>query len=146
LSAVFGCAKKNLVFDESSRPVIAAENVVVCTARSQIGTRYKNGGASPDTGFDCSGFVAWVYGRHGVSIPRTTEAQAQAGRAVPPSRMRPGDLVVFIISRQQGMHTGIYSGDGKFIHSPSSGKSVREESVHSSYWKQRLLSARRILR
>ena len=114
------------------------------TARSKIGVRYKAGGTKPSTGFDCSGFVCWTFAQHGINLPRTSKEQAKAGTTINKKELRPGDLVVFKISSRTGTHSGIYSGNGKFIHSPSSGKTVCEESMNAPYWKSRFLTARRI--
>ena len=139
----YGCAKKIAVGVTPSKP--ATGNGIVATALSQIGTKYTAGGESPATGFDCSGLVSWVYSRHGVTVPRRTQEQASVGKNIPRSQMQPGDIVVFTISRRLGMHTGIYAGQGKFIHSPGSGKRVREESMSVPYWNSRFTAARRVL-
>ncbi len=139
-----GCGKSKV----SAPGGIARERsgpAVVATARTQIGKPYKYGGASPRTGFDCSGLIVWSFKQHGVAVPRLAKDQAKYGRAVKRSQLKPGDIVVFRISGRAGYHTGIYSGNGKFVHSPSSGKRIREESMSAVYWKRRYVSARRIL-
>jgi len=144
--ALFGmasCGKKIISGTEPEKPLTSSG--IVATAKSQIGTKYKYGGTSPAIGFDCSGFVSWVYSRHGVSLPRITKEQAKIGKSVPKGKMLPGDIVVFTISRSQGMHTGIYAGKGKFIHSPGTGKLVCEESIDAPYWSSRFIAARRVL-
>lgn len=118
---------------------------VVKTARSQIGAPYKYGGVSPNTGFDCSGLIQWSYNQYGVKVPRRASEQAKAGRAVKKSELRHGDIVVFRISGRSGIHTGMYSGNGKFIHSPSAGRKIREDSLNADYWKRRYVSARRVI-
>jgi cell wall-associated NlpC family hydrolase len=93
-------------------------------ARSQLGVPYVWGGASP-SGFDCSGLVAWVYGRLGISLPHNAAALYGVGRPVPVSAMRPGDLVFF-----SGLgHVGLYVGNGRMIHAPQSGRSVEIEAL-----------------
>lgn len=125
-------------------PEAGASHKIVCTAYSQMGKRYRSGGASPQKGFDCSGLVWWSYGQHGIKVPRTTTDQAKAGRKVPKGSARPGDLVVFRTSHSpRGLHTGIYAGDRKFIHSPSSGKTVCMDDL-AGYWGKRLIAVRRI--
>ncbi len=116
---------------------------VAMAARSQIGVRYKYGAMNPGSSFDCSGLVCWAHRAHGIKIPRTTTEQLKVGRAVPPNQMRPGDIVLFRISRKGGYHSGIYAGNGNFIHSPSSGKTVREESMGGPYWSPRFIGSRR---
>ena len=140
-----GCAKAPLPTLSGDSGKATSRAALVKTARTQIGVRYKNGGDSPASGFDCSGFVCWVYGQNGISVPRTTREQVDYGRAISRQDLQPGDLVVFKISLWQGLHTGIYTGKGKFIHSPSKGKSVREDALSDPYWQKSFSTARRIL-
>lgn len=120
---------------------------VVRTAYAQMGKRYRAGGASPQRGFDCSGLVWWSYGQHGVKIPRITTGQAAIGKKVSRRAARPGDIVVFRTGHSpRGLHTGIYVGGQKFIHSPSSGKNVCMDSISCGYWSDRLISIRRVER
>lgn len=120
---------------------------MVETARSQIGAPYRFGGDTPQTGFDCSGFVQWTFARHGVRLPRRTADQAYVGDPVPISRLEPGDLVFFQTSYKIGeQHVGISDGQGRFIHSPSSGGRVRLDNLDSPYWRSVLSKARRVLR
>src|SRR5712691_3962141 len=89
-------------------------------ARTFIGVPYRWGGMSPRTGFDCSGFVAFVYRHFGVSLPHYTVAQYQRGRRVARGALRPGDLVFFA-----GLsHVGLYVGGGRFVHAPHTGTRV----------------------
>lgn len=127
--------------------VSRAARAIVSSARAQIGRPYKWGGASPDAGFDCSGLVWWVYQRHGISVPRVSWQQLDAGHPVHKSRMQAGDIVFFKIPGQgKSLHTGIYSGNGHFfIHSPKSGHVVREESMEKAYWRKYFIGARRVL-
>jgi Cell wall-associated hydrolases (invasion-associated proteins) len=119
----------------------AAGAAISRTALSTIGTRYAYGGASPSSGFDCSGLVCWSYAKNGLKVPRTTREQSRLGTAVSMGQLRPGDLVVFRI--KSGLHTGIYTGKGRFVHSPSSGKAVRVDEVGSTYWKGKFIAGRR---
>ncbi|MFW6323981.1 MAG: C40 family peptidase [Desulfovibrionales bacterium] len=118
-------------------------NGIVLTARSQIGTPYRWGGDSAETGFDCSGLIWWVYRQNGYSLPRMTSDQIRAGEPV--DVLRPGDIVFFRISSTGSLHAGIYTGRGTFIHSPKTGGAVREDSMEMAYWRSRFLTARRIL-
>lgn len=117
---------------------------VVRTAQAVIGVPYKWGGASPQEGFDCSGLVWWVMRHNGLSVPRMTNAQAASGTAIAPTQAVAGDIVVFRVGGK-GLHTGIVSGSGTFIHSPKSGSAVREERYTNGYWWPRLLTVRRTL-
>ena len=117
---------------------------VVKIACTQMGAKYRPGGASPKKGFDCSGLVWWSYKQHGVDVPRLTTDQAKTGKKVSRKQARAGDILVFRVSRSpRGLHTGIYAGDGKFVHSPSSGKRVRLENL-KPYWNDKLIAIRRV--
>ncbi len=96
----------------------AGENIVEY-AKNFLGTPYRYGGSSP-SGFDCSGFVKYVYSYFGVSLPRTSYSQMSSGYAVSTSELMPGDLLFF----RGGGHVGIYVGNGTYIHSPNSGRTV----------------------
>ncbi len=97
----------------------------VAAARSAVGLPYVWGAAGPSS-FDCSGLTQWAYGRAGTAIPRTSQAQRSAGRQVPLSQARPGDLVVY---RDDASHVGMYVGDGKVVHAPHPGAPVRYDPV-----------------
>ena len=111
------------------------------TALSAVGTRYVMGGTSPGKGFDCSGLVCWAYAKNGLSVPRTARDQSKLGSSISKKSLREGDLVVFKI--RSGMHTGIYTGKGRFVHSPSRGKTVRVDKIDSIYWKDKFVAGRR---
>ena len=94
-------------------------------ARQFVGVPYRYGGASPRSGFDCSGFVAYVFRHFGVKLPHYTFAQYRRGRHIPRRRLEPGDLVFF-----DGLnHVGLYVGRGRFIHAPHSGSRVRVDRL-----------------
>ena len=112
---------------------------------TSIGVDYKYGGSSHATGFDCSGLVAHVFREgYGVTLPRNAYGQSQAGRAVSPEELQPGDLVFYNTLERPFSHVGIYLGDGRFIHAPKTGAAVRIESLKSTYWSKRWNGARRI--
>ncbi|MDR2893737.1 MAG: C40 family peptidase [Deltaproteobacteria bacterium] len=116
----------------------------VCrTASAQKGTYYKYGGATPQTGFDCSGLLYWSFRQNGVNVPRTAKQQSTAGRRVDRSALVPGDILVFKI--KSGYHTALYLGDNRFVHSPRTGAKVREENLAQAYWKNAYVGARRII-
>ena len=128
-------------------PTPTAAHQVVRTAYSQMGAKYRSGGASPQKGFDCSGLIWWAYRQNGYEVPRITVDQARAGQSVPTSQARPGDIVVFRTgSSPRGLHTGIYAGGDSFIHSPRRGERVRMESMSIPYWRDKLVSVRRVVR
>ncbi|MFN4148499.1 MAG: C40 family peptidase [Rhodocyclaceae bacterium] len=110
-----------------------------------IGLRYKRGGSSPETGFDCSGFVRYVYNETlGLVLPHNAKALAQQGERIEKSELQPGDLVFFDTMRRAFSHVGIYLGDNLFIHAPRSGARVRIEDMSDRYWSRRYNGARRI--
>lgn len=113
---------------------------VVGIAMRYLGIPYKWGGASPSTGFDCSGFVMFVFAQVGVSLPHNAAAQYGYGSAVSRSQLQPGDLVFF-----NGLgHNGIYIGGGQFIHSPRTGDVVKISSLSDSWYAQTYVGARRL--
>jgi peptidoglycan endopeptidase LytE len=111
------------------------------TATDLLGTPYRNGGATVD-GFDCSGFVQYVFARHGVRIPRTVRQQAEVGAKV--REAEAGDLVFFKTDGRGATHVGIALGPDRFIHAPSSRGVVRVEPFSAPYWSSRFLEARRV--
>lgn len=115
------------------------------TAMTLIGAHYKYGGNSPETGIDCSGLVRYVFKEAwGTTLPRTALEQSRLGESVSPEKLQPGDLVFYNTNRRNYSHVGIYLGDNKFIHAPSSGKTVRIDNMQLGYWKARFNGARRI--
>ncbi len=118
----------------------AARQRVVAVARQVIGTPYRFGGSSPDRGFDCSGLVQYSHASAGVGTPRTVSEQKRRAAPRDPDRLRPGDLV-FFDTRYKGGHVGIYTGDGRFVHAPSSGGRVREDRLDDPYWHRRISGA-----
>ena len=117
---------------------------VTGTALQLRGTPYRNGGTDP-SGFDCSGFVEYVFAQHGVRMPRKVSDQFHAGKSVPPSQLEPGDLVFFTTVAPGASHVGIAIGGDSFIHAPSSTGEVRVERMTASYWSTRFVGARRVL-
>jgi murein DD-endopeptidase len=111
-------------------------------ATTMLGAPYHYGGSSP-RGFDCSGLVYYAFRKAGVRVPRTTSAQLRHAQQVPLAEIIPGDLLFFRQRSRRVSHVGIYVGDGWFIHAPSRGKPVSYESMQSSYWKPRLVTAGR---
>lgn len=134
---------------QPTRPLAptAAEDVLI-RAIGLIGTPYRWGGNTPEGGFDCSGLIGYVYrDATGLRLPRTTrEMSALRVPSVPRQQLRSGDLVFFATSGgRQVSHAGIYVGEGRFVHAPSSGGTVRLDRLDDGYWRQRYLDARRVL-
>ena len=121
---------------------------IVFHAIGLVGTPYRYGGSSPETGFDCSGLINYVYQQAvGMSLPRTTAGlNALAAKNPPVSSLQPGDLVLFAMNGGNRVnHAGIYVGDGRFLHAPSSGGKVRVDSMRASFWERTYTGARRVL-
>jgi cell wall-associated NlpC family hydrolase len=109
-----------------------------------VGKPYKYGGSSPARGFDCSGLVQYSYKQAGVALPRDTDQQRRASRPVKVADLRRGDLLFFDQEGKKNSHVGIYLGEGRFVHAPSSGKKVRANRLDQPYWKKHLSEARRL--
>ena len=132
----------------STTSASGAARRVVSTAEQYIGVPYRYGGTSPRTGFDCSGFVQYVYGIQGVDLPRTSRQMAGTGIAVEPTArgLAVGDLMLFAQGRRIS-HVAIYAGNGRFIHSSSSGHGVRYDDLGSrrgQWFADHLVAARRV--
>jgi cell wall-associated NlpC family hydrolase len=118
---------------------------VVVGALNMIGVRYRWGGNTPDSGLDCSGFVRYVFqDTLGMALPRRAEEMSRVGEKVSMSDLKPGDLVFFNTMRRTFSHVGIYIGDNKFVHSPSTGSTIRVDDLDEGYWEKRFTGARRI--
>jgi cell wall-associated NlpC family hydrolase len=112
-------------------------------AMGLIGTPYRYGGNTPDSGFDCSGLIGHVYqSRAGVLAPRTVSRLQDWGQSVPDGNIRSGDLVLFG-RRDVATHAGIYVGNGRFVHAPSTGGKVRIDRLDSKYWSAQQMAFRR---
>ncbi len=117
---------------------------VVEIAKQYLGTPYVYGGSSPATGFDCSGFVKYVYSQMGVTLNRVAADQMSNGIWVDRSQLQPGDIIGFYNSSGYISHVGIYVGNGMMIHSPQTGDVVKYESVVNGNYSQRGMECRRI--
>ncbi|MDR0550171.1 MAG: C40 family peptidase [Deltaproteobacteria bacterium] len=153
LAFAFGCAQKS---NYAYRPKTLATpysansysanlkkvNNILKNAFSQVGVPYRYGGISPETGFDCSGFVNWVYKQNGVVLPRSSREMMTVGVPIAKEDLRPGDLVFFNYGYS---HVGIYTGDDKYIHSPRTGKTITESDINGRGRKERFVAARRVI-
>jgi cell wall-associated NlpC family hydrolase len=151
LAVVVGCAARGPTARVAPPPPLAVPEasptlvrVVMAEAQALLGRPYRLGGADP-SGFDCSGFVSYVYGRAGVGLPRTVSSLSTTGVGLPPGRAAAGDLLFFRTSSAGPSHVAIALGDGRFVHAPSSRGVVRIERLDAAYWARRYLWARRVL-
>lgn len=130
----------------SQSPPASRHADVLFEAFSHVGTPYRYGGSSPSTGFDCSGLIHYVYNKAaGVALPRTTSGLYSLKSNHPQTPLQPGDLLLFATGGRKVDHAGIYVGDGRFLHAPSSGGKVRVDSLHAGYWQRSYLGSRRVL-
>jgi cell wall-associated NlpC family hydrolase len=134
----------------SSTRATASASRVLATGDRYLGTRYRYGGESPGTGFDGSGFVQYVYARHGIELPRTSREQATAGTRVSGgvAGLRPGDLMLFASAGTRVDHVAIYAGNGRMLHSSASGRGVGYDDLSSprgEWFMARHVVSRRVL-
>jgi peptidoglycan endopeptidase LytE len=123
---------------------------ILATAKRYVGTRYRYGGESPTTGFDCSGLVHYVFARHGVELPRTSRLQARAGEALPLAveALQPGDLLLFASSGTRVNHVAIYLGDNRILHSSAGAGGVVYDDLSTPrgrWYLKRHVASRRVL-
>jgi cell wall-associated NlpC family hydrolase len=144
------CSAAALTACTAQRPKVRVEPpanrsgaAIVRTAQAFVGTPYRMGGADP-RGFDCSGFVYYVFAQHDIVVPRNVSRQWKIGREVSRQSVRAGDLLFFATSGRSVTHVTIALDRGRFIHAPSSRGVVRVESLSSSYWAPRFVGARRV--
>ncbi|MGH8469867.1 MAG: C40 family peptidase [Gammaproteobacteria bacterium] len=145
LTVLAGCAGSLTHREPAAAP--GGPPGIVATALSLTGVAYRYGGDSPEEGFDCSGFVRYVYARHGIVLPRDTASMAAALAQVSLAARLPGDLLFFhTAAGRPYTHVGIYMGQDKFVHAPSvrSG-AVRVSDLRAGYWWRRLAGIRRPL-
>lgn len=120
-------------------------NDLAIYAMSLAETPYRYGGSSPQNGFDCSGFVRYVFQKSlGWQLPRTSIEISQVGEPLAEDQLRPGDLVFFNTQRHPFSHVGIYLGENRFVHAPKTGKAISIANMRENYWRSRYNGARRI--
>jgi cell wall-associated NlpC family hydrolase len=151
-----GCASQSMRPPEAeteppaaTAPVVHATDTassVAMQALAYLGPPYRTGGLSPQSGFDCSGLVVYVYREGaGLALPRDTYDLSHIGEPVTRAALKPGDLVFYNTQRRAYSHVGIYLGENRFIHAPSSGGEVRVDNLRADYWMRRYSGARRII-
>lgn len=131
--------------DKSGPAAKAHPRSVLKTAFSQVGKPYRYGGSKPETGFDCSGFVKWVYSQYNIGLPRSSGDMMAAGTSISRNDLKPGDLV-FFGKKKRITHVGIYTGNNKYIHSPRAGKTIQESNLDDRARGEYYAGARRLLK
>jgi cell wall-associated NlpC family hydrolase len=145
--------RRDRTVDPTSRrepPASATARSVLRTGEQYIGVPYRWGGNTPREGMDCSGFTRYVFGKHGIGIPRTSRQQATIGQRLPASwrSVRAGDLVMFANSGGRINHVAIYAGNNRILHSTSSGGGVRYDDLRTQrgrWFAQHMVAARRVV-
>jgi cell wall-associated NlpC family hydrolase len=131
--------------DAVAPPAATPVESMLNDALDLIGIRYRRGGSSPETGFDCSGFVSHVFREGlGLYLPHSARAMSTAGSPVAREDLQPGDLVFFNTVRKTISHVGIYLGDNLFVHAPHRGAKIRIDELDARYWIKHFRGARRV--
>ena len=117
---------------------------IISTALSFRGIPYRNGGSDP-TGFDCSGFVQYVYAMHSTGLPRDVHNQYRIGRDVERKDVKPGDLVFFKTHGSKVSHVGIYAGSNRFVHAPMTGRPIELRAMDDKYYSRRFAGGGRVV-
>jgi murein DD-endopeptidase len=139
-----GCASTAPHGPASSPAIVPATGAALAGhALAQLGRPYRYGGSGPEA-FDCSGLVRFVHRQLGIAVPRTTEDQFRAAQPVPLERIAAGDLLFFRIHGKGVAHVGIYTGDGRFVHAPQTGRPVEVRPLADAYYQSHLLGAGRL--
>ena len=131
---------------ESSSNTKVSGTQIVEFAKQYIGYKYTAGGATPATGFDCSGFPSYVFKHFGITLSRSSKGQINNGVAVNSNDLQLGDLLIYKNKSKTAIgHVGIYIGNGSFIHSANKKEGVKITSTSTSYYSQRYVGARRVI-
>lgn len=151
--AISGCATPSGDTSKSAkasrsypRSTSAAANEVVLYALGLVNIGYRFGGDNPDSGLDCSGMTAYIFKEAvGITLPHSAAKQSRLGAGVSKSDLLPGDLVFFNTTGKPASHVGLYIGENRFVHAPSTNGKIQVASLSSAYFAQRYENARRIL-
>jgi cell wall-associated NlpC family hydrolase len=123
---------------------VGTEDISIA-ALGLVDVPYRFGGNNPKGGFDCSGLIVYVYNKAvGIKLPRTIQLMSSQGKSIEGQSPAPGDLVFFNTTGEKYSHAGIYVGQGRFVHAPSAGGTVRLDYITSPYWAAKFTEARRI--
>jgi cell wall-associated NlpC family hydrolase len=130
--------------DRTDLPPVTDAQSLIDAALKLRGIPYRNGGSDP-SGFDCSGFIQWIFAKSGVRLPREVAGQFRIGRDIDLRHAEPGDLIFFTTTARGASHVGLIIGGDQFVHAPSARGVVRVESYRLSYWADRFVGVRRIV-
>lgn len=141
------CGSRSVREAPSSLATTAAANDVLFRALGLVGTPYRYGGNTPQSGFDCSGLVGYVFrDAAGIVLPRSADDISRVDKpSVKRERLRPGDLVFFRHDGRRISHVGIYVGEDRFVHAPNQGGTVRLDRLNGPYWTDHYAGAKRII-
>ena len=139
-------ANNALLSEPQKQPSDNAIPETLIYAFSLIGVKYRYGGKSADTGFDCSGFIRHVFAETlALALPHSSYAMSKLGNNIEKDGLQPGDLVFYRTLKHSFSHVGLYIGDGRFVHAPSRGKTVEIVDMDNAYWRKRFNGARRVI-
>lgn len=145
LLSACGTTRHETVTPTAARNDEARMNNLAIYALSLHDTPYQYGGKSRANGFDCSGFVQYVFQNSlGLQLPRTSTEMGRSGIPLNAGQLRPGDLVFFNTTSSPNSHVGIFIGENRFVHSPRKGKAIEITRLDDRYWSRRYNGARRI--
>jgi cell wall-associated NlpC family hydrolase len=142
----FGGKQDSNRLSQFKKDTSAGTEDISIAAVGLVGVPYRYGGNNPKAGFDCSGLIAYVYAKSAnIKLPRTIQEMSNKGQSLENQPPAPGDLVFFNTTGEKYSHAGIYVGQGRFVHAPSAGGTVRLEYITSPYWAARYTEARRLV-
>lgn len=145
--AAVGYASAAAAAVEHASAATESSQSLISSGKDYLGTPYRMGAVFKNgepVAFDCSSFTQYLFLKHDIKLPRTSSEQAKVGVKVDKANLSQGDLVFFRTNGKSISHVGIYAGDGKMLHASSS-KGITITNMHSSYWKKRYVTARRVL-
>jgi cell wall-associated NlpC family hydrolase len=144
--SIFGSKSNTAKVSQFKQDTSVGMEEISITAIGLVGIPYRYGGNNPKGGFDCSGLISYVFNKSAnIKLPRTIQGISSKGQSLENQTPAPGDLVFFNTTGERYSHAGIYVGQGRFVHAPSAGGTVRLEYITSPYWAARFTEARRLM-
>ena len=143
--STFGNKSPSLKITQFKQDTSVGTEDISIAALGLVDVPYRYGGNTPKGGFDCSGLIVYVYNKAvGIKLPRTIQLMSGQGKSIDDQSPAPGDLVFFNTTGEKYSHAGIYVGQGRFVHAPSAGGTVRLDYITSPYWAAKFTEARRV--